>query len=168
MTAHDVIGAAPAAGPQPVRDLKPDCWQFIDPATIPWSPWGMPGTWFKLLNINEGSGSYTFILKVDPGVTAPIHKHLGGAEGFILDGELGYGPDDRGSKGWYAREVGGAIHTPDSPDGLLLFAIAHGPIAGYAPDGSVAGIIDVDWMVDMAEAHGAAGHIRRAHSFTEA
>ncbi len=154
------------SGPLTVKDTKPDHWQFFNPATLPWTPWGMPDTYFKLLHINEGTGSFTFLLKVDPGAPAPVHKHLGEAEAYIIEGEFGYGPDDRGGSGWYAYEAGGAVHTPDSPKGMLLFAISHGPIAGYNNDGSIAGLIDVDWMYDSAARNGAADHIRRHIHFS--
>ncbi|HEX9772125.1 MAG TPA: 2,4'-dihydroxyacetophenone dioxygenase family protein [Steroidobacteraceae bacterium] len=150
-----------------IHDTKPDHWQFFDPATLPWTPWAMPQTHFKLFHVNEGTGSFTFLLKVEPGATAIIHKHLGEAEAYILEGEFGYGAE-RGKAGWYAYEAGGAIHTPDAPQGLLLFAIAHGPIMGYNPDGTIAGVIDVEWMYEAARKNGAAGHIKRHVRFTAA
>jgi hypothetical protein len=150
-----------------IRDTKPDHWQFFDPATIPWTPWAMPKTQFKLLHVNEGTGRYTFLLKAEAGAVAGIHKHLGEAEAFILEGEFGYGAE-RGKAGWYAYEAGGAIHTPDAPKGLLLFAVAHGAILGYNPDGSVGGVIDIEWMYEAARKNGAAGHIQRHVRFTDA
>lgn len=163
MTATQAAERHPAA----VRDTKPDHWQFFDPATLPWTPWAMPKTHFKLFHVNEGTGSFTFLLKVEPGATATIHKHLGEAEAFILEGEFGYGAE-RGCAGWYAYEAGGAIHTPDSPQGMLLFAVSHGPIVGYQPDGSIAGVIDVEWMYEAARSNGAADHIKRHVHFTPA
>ena len=148
-----------------IRDTRSNHWQFFDPDTIPWTPWAMPKTEFKLLHINEGTGSYTFLLRADKGAVAGIHKHLGEAEAFILEGEFGYGKE-RGKAGWYAYEAGGAIHTPDAPHGLLLFAIAHGPILGYNPDGSIGGVIDIEWMYEAASRNGAAAHIRRHNIFT--
>jgi 2,4'-dihydroxyacetophenone dioxygenase len=156
---------APAA-PLPIQNTKPDRWQFFNPETIAWTPWGMPGTFYKLLHLNEGTGSFTFLLKVEAGISAMTHKHLGEAEAYILDGEFGYG-DDRGHAGWYAYESGSAIHTPDSPRGMLIFAISHGPIMGYNPDGSIAGVIDVEWMYETARQNGCADHIYRHTHFTK-
>ena len=149
-----------------IRTTRQNDWSFFDPGTIPWTPWAMPGTDFKLLNVDETSGAFTFLLKVDPGIVAPVHKHIGLAEAFLLEGEFGYG-DDRGSAGWYTRELGGVIHKPDSPRGVTMFAVAHGPIVGYNEDGSIAGVVDVEWMYAAAAANGAAGHLRKHNRFVE-
>ncbi|WP_027951208.1 2,4'-dihydroxyacetophenone dioxygenase family protein [Haliea salexigens] len=149
-----------------LRTLKQDRSAFFDPDTLPWTPWGMPGTYFKLLNIDEVSGRFTFLLKVDPGVSAPIHKHVGAAEGFILEGAFHY-PDDAGSAGDYVFECAGALHIPETPDGLTMLAIAHGPIVGYEDDGAIAGLIDWQWMMETARANGAADHIHLHNTFTE-
>jgi 2,4'-dihydroxyacetophenone dioxygenase len=147
-----------------LRETRPNHWHFFDPETIPWTPWAMPGTYFKLLNINEANGRFTFLLKVDPGTVAPIHKHLGEGEAFILEGSFGYG-DEVGVAGHYSHESAGSLHIPHSPDGLVMFAISHGPIAGFAPDGALAGLIDVDWMYETAKQNGAADHITRHTQF---
>lgn len=147
------------------HETKADHWQFFDPGTIPWTPWGMPKTHYKLLHIDEASGRFTFLLKVVREVVATLHKHLAEAEAYILEGEFGYGAE-RGGAGWYAYEAGGAIHIPDSRTGMLIFAISHGPIVGYGPDGSIAGIMDVEWMYETARANGAAGHIKKRIQFT--
>jgi hypothetical protein len=148
-------------------ETKADHWQFFNPETIPWTAWGMPKTFYKLLHIDEASGRFTFLLKVEREVTAMLHKHLGEAEAYIVEGEFGYG-GERGGAGWYAYEAGGAVHIPDTRTGMVLFAISHGPIMGYNPDGSIAGVLDVEWMYETARANGAAGHIRRHIHFTAA
>jgi 2,4'-dihydroxyacetophenone dioxygenase len=146
-----------------VKEKRQTDWTFLPTDALPWTPWAMPGTFFKLLNISEETGRFTFLLKVEPGA-APVHKHLGLAEGYILEGEFGYG-EDRGAAGCYTRELAGATHIPDTRSGMTMLAISHGPIAGYNQDGSIAGLIDVDWMYDMAAANGAAGHIKRMNAF---
>lgn len=148
----------------PLRETRPNHWHFFDPDTIPWTPWAMEGTRYKLLNINEADGRFTFLLKVDPGVTAPIHKHIGEGEAWILDGSFGYG-EEMGRKDWYSHEAAGSLHIPHSPEGLLMFAISHGPILGYGDDGTIAGVIDVEWMYETARANGAADHIHRHTQF---
>jgi len=133
---------------------------FFKPETIPWTEWAMPGTWFKLLYLNDTQGSFTILLKVDPDNEAPIHRHTAAVEAYVIEGEFGYG-NDRGGVGSYAYEPSGATHEPTSPGGVIMFAIIHGPILGYNPDGSIAGVIDNDFMYDAAMANNAAGHIRR-------
>lgn len=137
---------------------------FLDPALLPWSPWVMPKTWFKLLRVDEKTGGFTILLRVDAPNQAPIHWHLGAIEGYIVEGEFGYGPLDRGGAGAYAFEEGGAIHEPDTSVGFTMFMIAHGPLAGYDDDGSVAGVLDAHAMLKLADAHGAGAHVPRTSS----
>ena len=147
----------------PVREIKETKHKyktFFDPSTIPWTEWVMPGTYFKLLNVNDMSSTFTMLLKVDPGNEAPLHHHLGSVEVYVIEGEFGYG-DDRGGAGSYSCESAGAMHSPTSPQGTVMFAVVNGPIVGYADDDSVAVIVDKDLMYQMAEANGAASHIRR-------
>jgi len=143
--------------PQVTRHTRP---VFFDPSSLPWTEWVMPGTWFKLLNLNDIQGSFTILLKVDPDMDTPIHKHAGGVEVFVLEGEFGY-DDDRGGAGCYAFEASGSVHQPDSPGGTLMFAVIYGPIIGYNDDGSVAGVVDNDLMYELAKANSAADHIQR-------
>ncbi|MGR3364046.1 MAG: 2,4'-dihydroxyacetophenone dioxygenase family protein [Maritimibacter harenae] len=131
---------------------------FIDPETIPWNPWVMEGTHFRLMDVDVRSGGFTLFLKVDPGTEAPPHGHIGGVQGVILEGGFGY-DDDVGKKGDYIREEPAAIHKPDSPNGCVMFAITHGPIVGYNPDGTIAAVVDAKMMYDMAVEAGAADHI---------
>jgi len=133
---------------------------FFDPSSLPWTDWVMPGTYFKLLNLNDIQGSFTILLKVDPDMDTPIHKHTGGVEAFVLDGEFGYG-EDRGSAGTYAFEASGSVHQPSSPGGTVMFAVIYGPIVGYNEDGTVAGVVDNDLMYELACANSAADHIQR-------
>lgn len=131
---------------------------FLNPETLPWTPWVMEGTHYKLMTVDVRSGGFTMFLKVDPGTVAPAHGHVGAVEGVILEGGFAY-DDDAGSKGDYICEHGGAIHAPLSPDGCIMFAIAHGPLVGYNEDGTIAAVVDAKMMYEMARAAGVADHI---------
>ncbi len=132
---------------------------FMDPATLPWTPWVMEGTDFKLLNIDPKTGGFTMMLRVEKDNLAPVHGHLGSVEGFITSGGFGYG-SDRGRTGHYVMEEGGINHIPDTDsDGMEMFAVAHAPLCGYNDDGTVAGIVDAKTMYVMARDANAAGHI---------
>lgn len=131
---------------------------FFDPETLPWTPWVMPGTHYKLMTVDVRSGGFSMFLKVEPGTVAPAHGHVGAVEGVILEGGFAY-DDDAGGTGHYICEQAGAIHAPVSPQGCIMFAIAHGPLVGYNPDGSIAAVVDAKVMLDMARAAGVADHI---------
>lgn len=141
-----------------VKVIKPDHPAFFDPASLPWTPWVMEGTWFKLMRVDKKTGGFSMILKVDKGNEAPIHGHLGAVEAFVIEGEFGY-EDDRGGEGSYVYEEAGSIHMPTSPDGVTMFAIVYGPLVGYNDDGSVAAIIDGKLMFQLARDNNAVGHI---------
>jgi len=131
---------------------------FIDPDTIPWTPWVIEGTSFKLMHLKEDTGGFTMFLKVEAGNDAPIHGHIGSSEVYIMEGEFGY-DDDRGAKGHYGYEPAGASHMPTSPGGTIMFAIIHGPLFGYNPDGSIGGIVDGQAMYAMAKENNAHKHL---------
>lgn len=141
--------------------------EFIDTEAIPWTPWIMPGTYFKLFYVDEASGRFTFLLKVDPGTQAPVHGHIGTAEAFILEGGFFYFEDDKGFPGAYTAELSGAIHQPVSPNGCVMFAVAHGPISGFNPDGSLGGVCDAKMMYELAHQANAADHVVRVGYISE-
>ncbi|MEO0390207.1 MAG: 2,4'-dihydroxyacetophenone dioxygenase family protein [Pseudomonadota bacterium] len=132
---------------------------FIDPETIPWTPWVMEGTHYNLMTVDVRSGGFTLFLKVDPGTVAPAHGHVGAVEGVILEGGFAY-DDDAGTQGNYICEHAAAVHKPLSPEGCVMFAITHGPLVGYNEDGTIAAVVDAKMMYDMATAAGVADHIR--------
>lgn len=137
------------------RPLRP---AFFDTGTLPWAPWVMEGTHFKLLNVDLKTGGFSMLLKVDPDNEAPVHGHLGAVEAFVLEGEFGY-EEDRGGPGSYVYEAAGSIHRPTSPQGTIMFAIVHGPILGYEDDGSPAAAVDAGFMLRLAREHGVADHL---------
>jgi 2,4'-dihydroxyacetophenone dioxygenase len=137
---------------------------FIDVAALPWTPWVMEGTHFKLLAINELTGGFTMLLKVDPGVQAPVHAHLGTAEAYLVEGGFYYEADQPGHAGCYTYERGGSVHQPVSPQGCVMFAITHAPLAGCHPDGSIAAVVDCHLMLQLAQQAGVASHVVRLSS----
>ncbi|MGV9585589.1 2,4'-dihydroxyacetophenone dioxygenase family protein [Nocardia farcinica] len=132
--------------------------EFVDPDDIPWTDWLMPGTRFKLLYANLATGAFTVILRVDPGVTATPHWHLGTAQAFLLEGGFHYDPDDPGRAGTYTCEVAGAVHQPVSPTGTTMLAFVDGPIAGYLPDGTLGVVADARLHYYMARDNNAVAH----------
>lgn len=128
---------------------------------IPWTPWGLPGTHFKLLDVNDDFGWMVFLLKVDPGTPPVMHKHFSAANAFTLAGWWGY--EGRIVKaGEYIKEAGGISHSPIvGPEGTTMLAFGCGPVGGLDENGNLAGVIDIDWMYKAAKANGAADHIIR-------
>lgn len=131
---------------------------FFDTDKLPWTPGPLIGTWFKLLNINPVTGGTSLLFRVDPNQKAPLHKHIGCVEGYIIDGEFGYG-EDRGTLGAYLYEADAAIHEPTSTTGFTAFLLSRGTSVGYLPDGSPAALIDAYTYFNLAKLNGAVDHL---------
>ena len=110
----------------------------------------MPGTCFKLLHADAGTGRFSLMIKIDKGAKAPMHRHVGAVEGIILEGGFHYHdqPNIRFTAGSYLLENDGAVHQPVSPEGAIMFAVFHGAVEGLDEDGNVSGRIDWKWHVD--------------------
>lgn len=126
---------------------------------IPWTPWVMDGVEYKLLSVDKRSGGFTCMLRVAPNTVAPVHKHLGAIELYVISGDIYYDADDIGRAGDYMYEAAGDIHSPKSDTGCVLFIVFHGPIAGLNSDGSIAAIVDGEFMLDMAKKDNVAARV---------
>ena len=137
---------------------------MLDAAKIPWSPFPLKGTFFKLFHLDDDQGKATFLLKIPAGSVAEIHKHLAAVEAYVVQGGFSYPGEGSVRAGDYVYEPGGTIHEPASEGGddLILFVVAQGPVQGVNPDGTLGGLIDNDLMYEFATNGGAAGHVKRA------
>jgi 2,4'-dihydroxyacetophenone dioxygenase len=128
-------------------------------ASIPWTPWALPGSYFKLLHINRASGMMVAIIRNDPSEKTPPHHHYGDALVYVLEGDFGY---ERGDvyAGDFLVEPGGVTHEPHiGPKGLTTLAVFFAGLGGVDGDNRVAGFVGVDAMYQMAVDNGAAGHL---------
>lgn len=123
---------------------------------LKWVPWAMKGAHFKLLSVDPQSGRFTLLIKIDQGVVAPVHRHVGAIEGYVLEGGFHYHdePDIRFTAGSYLLEHAGEVHQPVSPEGAIMFAVFHGPVEGLDQDGCSIGSVDWQWHVDRWRAAG--------------
>jgi anti-sigma factor ChrR (cupin superfamily) len=137
----------------------PDGSLIVRTAQVPWTPWALPGTWFKLLDYDHNHSYTVILLRIDPDAPPVTHKHLGAANAYILSGGFGY---EHGSvyEGDYMVEAGGVTHTPHAhPEGCVLLGFMHGVVQGVNSDGSIAGVVDVDWYIEAAKRNGAFAHL---------
>ncbi|MEM9386020.1 MAG: 2,4'-dihydroxyacetophenone dioxygenase family protein [Pseudomonadota bacterium] len=134
---------------------------FTKLAQIPYRPWVMEGVEYKLMSVDKRSGGFTCMLRVAAEVKAPVHHHMGGIEVFVVSGDICYTPEDMGGAGDYIFEPAGDIHEPKSPNGCELFCVFYGPIAGLDDAGAMVGVVDAKLMLQMANEHGVAAHVRQ-------
>jgi hypothetical protein len=150
------------SGTNPKESLVfPDGSLIVRAKEIPWTPWGMPGTSFKLLQCDDAASLLVILLKVEPGTVASVHKHFGAAHAYILQGGFGY-EHGEAFEGDYLVEAGGITHQPfTGPNGLILLGFMFGPLGGMDEQGNLVGVLDIDWHYKTAKANGAADHIVR-------
>ena len=153
----EVFGSAAAPVTGPTNSLAS---RVVNCDDVPWTPFPMPGTSFKLLNINETTGATTILLYVSEGAEAPLHCHLGAAEAYNIFGTWAYEGEAKAiGPNCYVYEPAGIVHLPKQESESLMFGVFHGPIIGYNETGSVAGVITADLLWDLAKANNAAGHL---------
>lgn len=148
-------------GNDPLKSVRfPDRSCLVRSETIPWTPWALPGSWFKLLYVNRAISLSLTLLKVDKGTQLPDHYHFGEAHAFILQGDFGY-EHGRAWKGDLFVEGGGISHMPTISEGedLILYAAFFGGLGHVDADGKVVGCVSCDEMYEMAHANGAADHL---------
>jgi hypothetical protein len=147
-----------ASGPRQHQSF-PDGSLIVRCEQIPWTPWALPGTSFKLLDYDHNHCYVVVLLKIDADAPPTVHKHIGAANAYILQGGFGYEHGEVRA-GDYMVEAGGVTHTPFShPDGSVLLGFMHGVVQGFNPDGSIAGVVDVDWYIDAARRNNAFSHL---------
>ncbi|MGH9030627.1 MAG: cupin domain-containing protein [Acidimicrobiia bacterium] len=125
---------------------------IIHSQDMPWvSQPGIEGSSFKLLRTIPETGGMVFLLRIEPGVVGPRHKHFASAEYFVLQGQATFGTETI-SEGSYAYELGGFQHTEDAPDEeLVMLFITHGPLQVINEDGSRGIVVDTDSMTKAVE-----------------
>jgi 2,4'-dihydroxyacetophenone dioxygenase len=140
--------------------MLPDGSSVVRPEELPWTPWALDGTYFKLLSINRRTGMWAATMKIDPNTHTDVHYHFGDAHIFVTSGGYSY-EHDRVNAGEYNIECGSVAHEPIiGADGLENFVVFYGGISGVDANGRPAGeFVDVEWMYRAAIANNAGDHL---------
>jgi 2,4'-dihydroxyacetophenone dioxygenase len=119
---------------------------------IPWAPFPLPGTFFKLLRLDFYTGQQVFLLRVPAGLGTGLHRHLAAVEVYVLSGGFVYPGEGEMRTGSYVFEPGGCVHEPiaDPGEDLVMLVFAQGPIQGVGADGSLLGTLDLDAIWNAA------------------
>ncbi len=133
---------------------------FIDTRAVPWAvDENIPDVGLKILRISEETGFVTMVVRHNG--EAPPHRHLAGADFFVLQGAMGYrvGPPEGTTPGIWVYEPPGARHESTQRLGtedLIYTANLYGPIAFDSGKGTPPVAI-LSWMEykELAEAAGA-------------
>ena len=99
-------------------------------------PWGLvwEGIEIKMLRSGNGSGTYTLMTRLQPGVVLPKHRHFGDVHGYTISGRWGYQEYDwEASGGDYVYEPPNSTHTLYVPDdaaepAVIVFVVDKGMV----------------------------------------
>ncbi len=133
---------------------------IVRPDELPWTPWALPGVYFKLMSINRNTGMWSVMMKIDPDTHTDSHYHFSDVHVYVTSGGYSY-VHDRINAGEYNIECGSVAHEPIiGSDGQESISIFYGGISGADADGNPAGdYVDVEWMYKAALANNAADHL---------
>jgi anti-sigma factor ChrR (cupin superfamily) len=100
---------------------------IADGAALPWRDTPCRGVRWKKLHYDGASGESAVLLRFEPGATYDAHRHPGGEQYLVLEGELEDGGQRYGPL-TYVRHAPGSAHRPHSPTGCVLFVTLGRPI----------------------------------------
>lgn len=86
---------------------------------VKWRPYSVPGISIGKLYIDKKKRQITCLMKLEPGVTFPLHRHADSEEVFVLEGDLTV-EGEVCYQGDYIRSVPGSTHSPVTEGGCLL------------------------------------------------
>lgn len=140
--------------------IFPDGSSLVRAEQLPWTPWAMEGSEFKLLYINRAHSMFTALIRMRGGLETPDHHHFGEAHAYVIEGDFSY---EYGTMytGDYIVEAGGIHHKPTiGPDGATFFVIFYAGLSSVDENGLPTGeFLDCEWMYRAANANGAADHL---------
>ncbi|MEG5207820.1 cupin domain-containing protein [Microcoleus sp. ARI1-A1] len=86
---------------------------------VKWKSYGVPGMSIGKLYIDKKKREITCLMRLEPGVKFPLHRHAGSEEVFVLEGDL-IVEGEVCHQGDYIRSVPSSIHSPITEGGCLL------------------------------------------------
>ncbi|NKB56975.1 MAG: cupin [Alphaproteobacteria bacterium] len=92
----------------------------IDTASAAWEPHAIDGVEVLPLYRSDSYPENIRLVRFQPGVRFPLHKHVGGEEIFVIDGTL-EDAHGRYEKGTWVRYPDGSEHEAHSPTGGTLY-----------------------------------------------
>lgn len=90
---------------------------------LAWQPHRVTGVSLAILHLDLANRAATALVRAEPGVQYPLHRHSGDEEIYMLEGDLiideaRYGPGD------YIRSKSTSTHAPSSMGGCMFFVRA--------------------------------------------
>ncbi len=112
-----------AANPSPERDILAEYGSLVmHSKNMEWAPGPADGVWCKFLSVDERRKYATSLVRLDPGVHYPPHRHAEVEEAYMLAGDLRFG-DIVFRAGDYCRAEPGSVHPTSYSEGGCLLLI---------------------------------------------
>jgi|SRR6476469_2117286 len=110
---------------QPAAIAPPPIGPPIPPFTVRagdvrWRNHPVPGVTMARLSVDKAKREIVCLLRAEPGVTYPPHRHAAVEEIFMLEGDLEVDGEVYG-RGDYIRSSPGSIHSPYTSTGCMFF-----------------------------------------------
>jgi len=116
--------------------------RLADSASLPWIPSPVPGKSSKPLRFLRGNRGFVELLRMEPGVAMPPHRHTGETHAFNLSGSRLLSSGEVIGPGGYVYEPPGNTDSwkvvGDEP--LVALVVVMGEVEDLAPDGQVRGV----------------------------
>jgi 2,4'-dihydroxyacetophenone dioxygenase len=113
---------------------------------LPWVPSPVPGKSSRPLRFLRDNRGFVELLRMEPGVAMPPHRHTGETHAFNLSGSRRLDTGEIVGPGDYVYEPPGNVDSwevgGDEP--LVALVVVMGEVEDLAPDGSVRGIANAE------------------------
>jgi quercetin dioxygenase-like cupin family protein len=103
--------------PSPTENNHPSL--IVRSKDVKWKSFGVPGISIGKLYLDKKKREITCLMRLEPGVTFPAHRHATSEEVFVLEGDL-IVEGEVCHQGDYIRSVPGSTHSPITEGGCLL------------------------------------------------
>ncbi len=115
-TAAQEVSSEPVSEPSPNSNPP----HFIRKSPdVKWKSFGVPGISIGRLFTDKEKREITCLLRLEPGIQFPLHRHGGVEEIFMLEGDLVV-EGEVCNQGDYIRSLPGSTHAPITQGGCLL------------------------------------------------
>jgi len=87
-----------------------------------WQECGAAGFWIKPLYEDAASGQRTWLMRVDPGASAPAHAHDETEQIYVIEGSF-HDDENTYRAGDFAIRAPGVIHSAGSETGAIVMLV---------------------------------------------
>jgi hypothetical protein len=110
----------PEKSPERAVPQSPESFLTIRAQDIKWQPHPVPGVEVSIFYTDPVSHRVSGLLKAEPGMQYPLHRHAAVEEIYMISGDLVVGEQVYGA-GDYIRSHPSSVHNPHSVTGCVFF-----------------------------------------------